>query len=441
MTCSIYLLRHPRIEWNGSEILTDLNSKARALIFYVAGQRGRVVARDALADVFWPELNVEKARGNLRQTLSMVKKSSLAAGLSASVILTEKGVCQLNPQLKPVVDADVFYRSVEEGCEQSGDSDDRIRLLQQAMDLYEDGFLNGFYVRGSAELDEWLMYERENLGQALTAGCRRLAELYEARDDRASAIRCFAKLLKANPLQEEVHRELMRLHYRNQDRGKAIRQYQQCVKLLRSELNVGPMQETRRLYEEITDDRSDGGRDSQEGGSGFSSPPAQPAKRFAGHYLFAAGDGRADTLVEQLQENGEELRSLRIGKKAFPRSAYEGVYELLEPLVPELPKALEKEFAGLFPQLSGTEEIPGSRFIVGETLWETRLFYAAALLLERISADRGVVILLEQYQDLDSETQRMIRFLLNRFDSEQETVTFIIICDAAAAGELLPGFH
>lgn len=445
MTCSIYLLRHPRIEWNGSEILTDLNSKARALIFYVAGQKERVVSRDALADVFWPELTVEKSRGNLRQTLSMIKKASLCAGLSTSVILTDKGICRLDPQLNPMVDADVFYRSVEQGCERNGEAEGQIRLLQQAVDLYEDGFLNGFYVRGSVELDEWLMYERENLGQTLAAGCRRLAELYEERDDRESAIRCFTKLLKTNPLQEEVHRELMRLHYENRDRGKAIRQYQQCVKLLRSELNVGPMEETRKLYEEITNDRTVLSRDSDDE-SEFTTPLTAPMKRFAGHYLFSAGDRSVETLAEQTRENWTGVRCLRIGKKAFPRSAYEGVYELLEPLLPEIPVELEKEFSGLFPQLSGGDGpssggLPAGGGTSNGSLSETRLFYAAALLLENISADRGLAVLLEQYELLDSETQRMIGFLLNRFDSGKETITFIIICEAAAADELLPGFR
>jgi DNA-binding SARP family transcriptional activator len=60
-----------------------------------------------------------------------------------------------------------------------------------------------------------------------------------------------ARLLAIDPLQEEVHRTLMRLYVRQGRRAAALRQYQACVAILQKELGVEPEAQTKRLYLEI----------------------------------------------------------------------------------------------------------------------------------------------------------------------------------------------
>src|SRR6185503_19576267 len=59
------------------------------------------------------------------------------------------------------------------------------------------------------------------------------------------------RLLTLDPLQEVVHRTLMRLYAGLGRRGTALRQYQQCVSVLGRELGVEPEAETKQLYQEI----------------------------------------------------------------------------------------------------------------------------------------------------------------------------------------------
>src|SRR5262249_56917737 len=66
-----------------------------------------------------------------------------------------------------------------------------------------------------------------------------------------SAVRSAVRLLALDPLREETHRTLMQLYARQGRLGDALRQYQTCVSVLRSELGVEPAQETRRIYREI----------------------------------------------------------------------------------------------------------------------------------------------------------------------------------------------
>jgi DNA-binding SARP family transcriptional activator len=54
-----------------------------------------------------------------------------------------------------------------------------------------------------------------------------------------------------NPLQEEIHREMMRLYLENGQRALAVRQYQICCSILAKELGIAPMEETKALSTQI----------------------------------------------------------------------------------------------------------------------------------------------------------------------------------------------
>src|SRR5262249_18495842 len=65
------------------------------------------------------------------------------------------------------------------------------------------------------------------------------------------AIQTARRLLTLDPLQEAVHRVLIRLHVRAGRREAALRQYEVCVGVLRRELQLGPEPETQQLHDEI----------------------------------------------------------------------------------------------------------------------------------------------------------------------------------------------
>jgi hypothetical protein len=66
-----------------------------------------------------------------------------------------------------------------------------------------------------------------------------------------AAIDCARRILGCDPLREEVHRDLMRLHISAGQPAAALRQYRQCEDLLRHELGVEPAPETRALLSPI----------------------------------------------------------------------------------------------------------------------------------------------------------------------------------------------
>lgn len=114
-------------------------------------------------------------------------------------------------------------------------------ILAEAVDQYQGELLPGCF-------DEWLLSERERLGQIFLGALERLLLLLEDQADYTGAIRYGQRLLSHDPLHEPTYRRLMRLHALNGDRAGALRVYHTCATLLKRDLGVAPEQETQAAY-------------------------------------------------------------------------------------------------------------------------------------------------------------------------------------------------
>jgi DNA-binding SARP family transcriptional activator len=211
--------------------------KAQALLAYLACHPGQAQPRDKLATLFWPEMEDQQARANLRKALFTLRPPLSAVG--SSLRIEEEAVALDVTALD--VDVLVFQRLARKGDPET---------LQQAADLYRGNLLEGLGVT-ETPFEGWLREERERLRELALETLARLLGHQAKLDDHAAAIATALRLLALDPLQEAVHRTLMRIYARQGRRDAALRQYQNCVDTLRRELSVEPETETRELYQEI----------------------------------------------------------------------------------------------------------------------------------------------------------------------------------------------
>jgi DNA-binding SARP family transcriptional activator len=218
--------------------LTLSTRKAQALLAYLALRPGESQLRDKLAALLWADVSDDRARDSLRHTLAAVRR--VLARARCPALRVDQRTVALDPA-HVEVDALAFERHIEEG---------RPEALARAAAFYRGDLLEGFVV-DAPPFEEWLLTERERLRElALEAFAKLLAHQTRAGlTDRA--IQTALRLLALDPLQEPVHRALMRLYVRQGRRAPALRQYQMCVSVLERELGVEPEAETRRLYQEI----------------------------------------------------------------------------------------------------------------------------------------------------------------------------------------------
>ena len=118
--------------------------KPLALITYVAASPSRSTSRDALVELLWSDVDPEKGKHALRQTLWYIKKK-----VGESVLTSRDDAIALAAPLKD--DRDELLRASELG--------DHARVVE----LHSGDFFPGFAAAGGAAFEQWADLERRRL--------------------------------------------------------------------------------------------------------------------------------------------------------------------------------------------------------------------------------------------------------------------------------------
>jgi hypothetical protein len=124
---------------------------------------------------------------------------------------------------------------------------------EEAVNLYQGDFLEGFSLPDSAAFEEWALLTREQLRRQVMDALHRLAEVYGERGEHERALQHAWRQTELDPWREEAHQQVMRLLALSGRRSAALVQYKTCCRLLAEELGVEPAEETTWLYEQIRD--------------------------------------------------------------------------------------------------------------------------------------------------------------------------------------------
>src|SRR3989454_4823821 len=275
--------------------------KAQALLAYLALPAGQVHPREKLATLLWGDMQDAQARGNLRHALSRIRKA-LPRTARSGMMLDGPGVA-LDPS---VVDVDVarFEQLVADG---------RPEALEQIAGLYRGDLLAGLTL-AERPFEDWLTSERERLHELAIQALGRLLTHQQQAGGAEPAVQTGLRLLALDPLQEPVHRAVMRLYARLGRREAALRQYQLCVDALKRELSTPPEAETTQLYQEILRSRAARpDRAEVSGPAGGAVAPAPPQTNLPAPASELIG--RATALAEGTEVlGGHRLRTLIRGR-------------------------------------------------------------------------------------------------------------------------------
>ena len=219
---------------SGGPHLDIASKKTRALLAFLALPAGRPHSRAKLVGLLWSERSDEQARNSLRQALAELARA--LSPVTPSPLLKGRDTLAIDPA---AVETDAIVFEQLAASEKTSD-------LRRAAALYGGDLLEGFSVRDPA-FDEWLTIERERLRALAASVLGKLA----GSESGSSAIAVAHRLLALDPLQEESHRALMRLHADAGEIGLALRQYELCRETLKRELGTVPSRDTEALHREI----------------------------------------------------------------------------------------------------------------------------------------------------------------------------------------------
>lgn len=244
----LFLFGPPRFEYQGETIDLGLR-KAMALITYLTITK-RECSRDEMATLLWPESSQSSARASLRRSLYHINKT-----IQDQLLLSSADTISIDPNADLWCDVDVFKRSLSEFGHESEISkqidQQGLQILEEAVALYLGDLLEGFSLPGCNSFDEWLFFEAESLRESLASTLKQLAMAYQRQGEYDQAIPHARRWLSLDSLHEPAHRLLMELYAESGQRAAALRQYEECVRILDQELMLSPQLETTELYQNI----------------------------------------------------------------------------------------------------------------------------------------------------------------------------------------------
>ena len=227
----IRLLGAPEFAYEGKSFRLHGPPRAVTLLAWIVMHRRAPLARDGIAFAFWPDVDEDEARANLRRHLYALAKALPQRAPNEPWIVADKKTLGWNPAAPLRFDVAELEQAAE-----GGDVD-------AAAALYRGALLDGF--------DEaWIEPERERLQNAVETLLLRALER-ERDNDPARAIAYAERLLRVDPWREDALRSLIELRHHSGDRAGALHAYRTFAERLRAELDVPPMPETTALYEAI----------------------------------------------------------------------------------------------------------------------------------------------------------------------------------------------
>lgn len=249
----LYLLGPPRIELDGEPV--DIRRrKALALLIYLA-VTGQPHSRDALATLFYPDLDQRQARAYFRRDLG-----ALNTHLQGDWLVADREVVGLN-RISEVWSDIAQFQACLASRRAHNHADEVVcpeclPLLTTAATLYADDFLAGFSLSDCPDFDDWQFFEAEGLRQALALVLERLVHAGRIQETYEAVLPFARRWVKLDPLHEPAQRELIQLYHQTGQSTAALRQYEVYAELLDQELGIPPDEETITLYEAIKANRT-----------------------------------------------------------------------------------------------------------------------------------------------------------------------------------------
>jgi predicted ATPase/DNA-binding SARP family transcriptional activator/uncharacterized membrane protein len=230
----------------GNRPVSGLGSKAAALLVYLAGTR-RPHSREVLAELLWDERESAQARTNLRVVLNRWPKA-----LVPHLLVTRETVA-FDRSLPFQFDLDEFERHLHAAWEPGQETltPQAKTHLEAAVSLYGGAFLAGFSLPGAVGFESWLAAEQERVQRQVTVALHSLVSAHLSGGDYAPGVQGASRLLDLDPLDEEAHRQRMRLLAAQGQRGAALSQHALWTRRLDEELGAEPEAQTVALAEHI----------------------------------------------------------------------------------------------------------------------------------------------------------------------------------------------
>jgi DNA-binding SARP family transcriptional activator len=220
----------PSVEWVTVQL--PPTAKSQSLLAYLILYRNKTHSREQLAEQFWQDRPPRRARRSLSTSLWHIHRGFT----DSNPIESDNQSIQFRFPGETKLDVEQFEAAIAQGSSSEN--------LEKSISIYQGDFLDGYY-------DDWVISQRYRYQSQYIDASTQLMRYYQEQNDNHQVLDIALKLLKLDPLQENVHRAVMQAYTALGQRSAALKQFEQCQQILSSDLNITPTSETILLHEQI----------------------------------------------------------------------------------------------------------------------------------------------------------------------------------------------
>ncbi|MCB9291106.1 MAG: hypothetical protein H6560_27625 [Lewinellaceae bacterium] len=224
----------------------------RAMLAYLLFHGPERMPRHKIIEGFWPDSGEEAARNCLNVAISSVRKYWRENSGQPMEVSFRENAYYFQAPAPFFSDVSAFLKYWDRGkaLERAGRLDEALNAYRQACHLYSGDFLECI----NRNID-WVESMRSKLKEAYLSVLDRLSVLFFDRGLYPESEEACHRILEIDDCIESAHRQLMRIYYSTNRRGRALRQYAHCCRSLREKLGVEPFGETEELYQRVANGR------------------------------------------------------------------------------------------------------------------------------------------------------------------------------------------
>lgn len=234
-----------RLSRHGKRLDPPNGARQRSLLAYLLYHSQSPVHRERIIRRFWPDHDSDCAKNNLNVAICNLRRY-LEPHFQQEVICFQNGYFYINPDLVVGRDMDDFLFHYHQGknAESHGDEAQAAQWYRTTAQMGTE-FLEEFFQ------EDWTIRPREEFVEKYFHALDYLGTYHLRRKNYELAIETLRQMLYKDECLETVHRKIISSYLALGKKEKAIRQYQECERILAEKLDMRPSAEMNELLRSV----------------------------------------------------------------------------------------------------------------------------------------------------------------------------------------------
>jgi DNA-binding SARP family transcriptional activator len=245
----INLLGKIEFQYGETTLEHKLSNKGMALIILLMLNAGKEMSRDKLISYLWADSDEEAARYNLRFNLWNIRKLIPTDEYGQELVITHKDYCLINPKYD--FGSDMLMLK---GFFESKETERTLEELIAYKEMFRGDFLEGIYLKNCDEFNEKIIFERIVYQNRYVDLLNEIADKYENSQNYKECVQVLNELIGIEPYSEKTICRLIGVYSCWGKRFEAINCYKKFETSLRSNLNIAPGHDLKRLYQKLLEE-------------------------------------------------------------------------------------------------------------------------------------------------------------------------------------------